>query len=200
MIGKDNDLGYGIMRVDEDQPWHPFHLGQPLWNFVNVLFFEYGIAAYDLELGATIKKKQTKDPEFQRRLKQVLGKIKKQATKDYVVHPALSIPTGSFLQHPGRQLHRQHGPQRVEPLDHHLRPLPRGRRDLREALDRRRDPRRLVRPPDARLGQHLRLQGDAHHDRQPEPPDRAPPLPGPAVATGTPRSRRRCRRCSRSTT
>ena len=23
VIGKDNDLGYGIMRVDEDQPWHP---------------------------------------------------------------------------------------------------------------------------------------------------------------------------------
>ena len=61
-------------------------------------FFEYGIAAYDLELGATIKKKKTKDPDFQRRLKQVLGKIKKQATKDYLVHPALSIPTGSFLR------------------------------------------------------------------------------------------------------
>ena len=27
----------------------------------------------------------------------MLGKIRKQATKDYVVHPALSIPTGSFL-------------------------------------------------------------------------------------------------------
>src|SRR5512142_2972406 len=38
VIGKDNDLGYGIMRVDEDQPWLPMHLGQPLWNFVNALF------------------------------------------------------------------------------------------------------------------------------------------------------------------
>ena len=97
VIGKDNDLGYGIMRVDEDQTWHPFRLGQPVWNFINMLFFEYGIAAYDLELGATIKRGQTKDPEFQRRLKQVLNKIKKQAAKDYLVHPALSIPTGSFL-------------------------------------------------------------------------------------------------------
>jgi linoleoyl-CoA desaturase len=97
VIGKDNDLGYGIMRVDEDQPWHPFFLVQPLWNFINACFFEYGIAAYDLELGATIKKKQTKDPEFKRRVKGVLTKIRRQATKDYVVHPALSIPTGSFL-------------------------------------------------------------------------------------------------------
>ena len=44
-----------------------------------------------------IAKKQTKDPDFRRRAKQVLGKIRKQATKDYVVHPLLSIPTGSFL-------------------------------------------------------------------------------------------------------
>jgi linoleoyl-CoA desaturase len=93
VIGKDNDLGYGIMRVDEDQPWHPFFLVQPLWNFVNACFFEYGIAAYDLELGANIKRKKLKDPEFTGRVKQVLKKIRNQATKDYVVHPALSGPS-----------------------------------------------------------------------------------------------------------
>jgi linoleoyl-CoA desaturase len=97
VIGKDNDLGYGIMRVDEDQPWHPFFLAQPVWCFLNAVFFEYGIAAYDLDLGATIKRKRFKDPDFQRRGKQVLTKIRKQATKDYVVHPLLSIPTGSFV-------------------------------------------------------------------------------------------------------
>jgi fatty acid desaturase len=97
VIGKDNDLGYGIMRVDEDQTWAPFHLGQPLWCFINAMFFEYGIAAYDLDLGAVVKKKQTKDPDFRRRAKEVMTKIRKQVTKDYVVHPALSIPTGSFL-------------------------------------------------------------------------------------------------------
>jgi linoleoyl-CoA desaturase len=95
VIGKDNDLGYGIMRVDEDQPWHPFFLVQPLWNFINACFFEYGIAAYDLELGANIKRGKTKDPEFKGRVKKVLKKIRNQATKDYVVHPALSGP--SFL-------------------------------------------------------------------------------------------------------
>src|SRR6478735_4524310 len=78
VVGKDNDLGYGIMRVDEDQRWMPFYLAQPLWNFINMLFFEYGIAAYDLELGATIKKKGTKDPDFRRRAKQVLTKVRKQ--------------------------------------------------------------------------------------------------------------------------
>ena len=55
VIGKDNDLGYGIMRVDEDQRWVPIYLAQPLWNFINACFFEYGIAAYDLELGKNLR-------------------------------------------------------------------------------------------------------------------------------------------------
>ena len=70
VIGKDNDLGYGIMRVDEDQRWHPFYLAQPLWNFINACFFEYGIAAYDLELGKNLAtKKRRSKPEFKARAK-----------------------------------------------------------------------------------------------------------------------------------
>ena len=30
IVGQDNDLGWGIMRVDESQPWQPRHLAQPL--------------------------------------------------------------------------------------------------------------------------------------------------------------------------
>ncbi|EON22391.1 MULTISPECIES: fatty acid desaturase family protein [Nocardioides] len=98
VIGKDNDLGYGIMRVDEDQRWHPFFLAQPLWNFINACFFEYGIAAYDLELGRHLRvPKDKRSPQFKAEVRAVLKKIRAQATKDYLVHPALSIPTGSFL-------------------------------------------------------------------------------------------------------
>src|SRR5215212_2861981 len=97
VIGKDNDLGYGIMRVDEDQPWHPMHLGQVGLNFLNALFFEYGIAAYDLEFRGAIARGKTKDPKFRREAKAVLSKIRRQVTKDYLVHPALSMVTGSFL-------------------------------------------------------------------------------------------------------
>jgi len=97
VIGKDNDLGYGIMRVDEDQPWHPMHLGQVALNFLNALFFEYGIAAYDLEFRGAIARGKTKDPKFQREFKAVRDKIKRQVAKDYVVHPALSMVTGSFV-------------------------------------------------------------------------------------------------------
>ncbi len=98
IVGKDNDLGYGIMRVDEDQRWVPMYLAQPLWNFINACFFEYGIAAYDLELGKNLRTPKHKRSEaFKANVRGTLGKIRKQATKDYVVHPVLSIPTGSFL-------------------------------------------------------------------------------------------------------
>ena len=54
ILGKDNDLGYGILRVDEAQPCERRHLVQPLWNLFNACFFEYGIAMYDLDLGAEL--------------------------------------------------------------------------------------------------------------------------------------------------
>ena len=177
VLGRDNDLGYGIMRVDEDQPWHPFYIAQPLWNFINACFFEYGIAAYDLEVGKAMKGR--KDPaELAGQAKKVLRKIRRQATRDYVVHPLLSGP--SAAHHARRERHRQPRAQPLDALGDHVRPLPRGRRDLREDLDRRRDPRRVVPAPDARLGQHHRQPAHAPDDRQPLLPDRAPPLPRPA--------------------
>ena len=55
VLGKDNDLGYGILRVDEAQEWHPRHRLQPLLNLLNAVFFEYGIATYDLDLGESLR-------------------------------------------------------------------------------------------------------------------------------------------------
>ena len=92
VLGRDNDLGYGIMRVDEDQRWHPVFLAQPLFNLVNMFMFEYGIAAYDLEIGKVIKSRKDRT-EFRRQGRKVLGKIRRQATRDYVVHPLLSGPS-----------------------------------------------------------------------------------------------------------
>lgn len=96
VLGKDNDLGWGIMRVDEDQPWKPAMLAQPFVNALNATFFEYGIAAYDLQLGTNLRsERRRKSPEFKARAKQVVDKVKKQVAKEYIVHPLLSGP--SFL-------------------------------------------------------------------------------------------------------
>ena len=34
ILGKDRDIGYGILRMDEDQPWQPYYLGNPLYAFL----------------------------------------------------------------------------------------------------------------------------------------------------------------------
>jgi fatty acid desaturase len=92
VLGKDHDLGYGIMRVDEDQKWMPFYLAQPLWNFINACLFQYGIAAYDLQIGKYLKGRTDKD-EFRAQCKKVLAKVRKHATRDYLLHPLLSGPS-----------------------------------------------------------------------------------------------------------
>ena len=92
VLGRDNDLGYGIMRVDEDQRWKPGYIAQPVWNFVNMCLFQYGIAAYDLEVGKYLAGRKDKD-QFWAEARVVLAKIRTQATRDYVVHPLLSGPS-----------------------------------------------------------------------------------------------------------
>src|SRR5271170_5904408 len=92
VLGKDRDLGYGIMRVDEDQQWTVFNLVQPLTNFINACVFQYGIAAYDLQIGRYLKGKADK-VEFRRQGKEVAAKVGRQALKDYVLHPLLSGPS-----------------------------------------------------------------------------------------------------------
>src|SRR5690606_16667198 len=49
VLGKDNDVGYGILRVAPEQKWSPVHLAQPLYNLLLAMFFEYGVAVHDLE-------------------------------------------------------------------------------------------------------------------------------------------------------
>ena len=89
IVGKDNDLGWGIMRVTEEQPWEPWHLAQPFINFLTACIFEWGIAMYDADLGDLAGKTQM-TAEDKRRLRGMLRKAGRQVAKDYVVHPALS--------------------------------------------------------------------------------------------------------------
>ena len=92
VLGRDNDLGYGIMRVDEGQKWIPLYLAQPLWNFINACLFQYGIAAYDLELGRYFKGRGDKE-QLRRDGKKVLAKVRRHVIRDYVMHPLLSGPS-----------------------------------------------------------------------------------------------------------
>ena len=91
VIDRDNDLGYGICRVDADQPWRLFFLGQPIYSFINALFFEYGIASYDVRLHDVLSGALSKE-ERRERVRLMWRKMRRQMARDYVIFPLLSGP------------------------------------------------------------------------------------------------------------
>jgi linoleoyl-CoA desaturase len=95
VLGHDNDIGYGILRMSRDQKWSPYNLGQPVYNALLALFFEWGVALHDLDIEA-IRKRQKDIPLLKRQLRQIGRKVGKQSLKDYIVYPALTGPF--FLQ------------------------------------------------------------------------------------------------------
>ena len=48
VIGMDDDLGYGVLRVTRDQQWRLSNLLQPLRNMLLAIMFEWGIALQGL--------------------------------------------------------------------------------------------------------------------------------------------------------
>ena len=87
--GKDKDLGYEIMRIDPHQPWHPAYLFQPFYNLVLAAFFEWGVAAHDLDFKA-IKAGSKSKEQVRRELRGMGRKAWRQIVKDYIAFPALS--------------------------------------------------------------------------------------------------------------
>ncbi|GAB2627331.1 acyl-CoA desaturase [Nocardioides ginkgobilobae] len=91
ILGKDRDIGYGILRMDEDQKWRPYYLGNPLYAFALMMLFEWGVALHDLEVENIVSGKRSladNKPLYPG----LLRKIRRQALKDYVLFPALTGP------------------------------------------------------------------------------------------------------------
>ncbi len=91
ILGKDRDIGYGILRMDEDQPWRPYYLGNPLYAFLLMVFFEWGVALHDLEVENIVAGRRSLEDNKQL-YPGLLRKIRRQAVKDYVLFPALTGP------------------------------------------------------------------------------------------------------------
>jgi linoleoyl-CoA desaturase len=87
--GKDKDLGYEIMRIDPEQPWHPVYLFQPFYNLLLAAFFEWGVAVHDLDFEA-IRKGEKSKAQVKRELAGIREKAKSQIVKDYLAWPLLS--------------------------------------------------------------------------------------------------------------
>jgi fatty acid desaturase len=107
--GKDRDIGYGILRMSEEQDWRPYYLGNPIYAGLLALLFEWGVALHDLET-ERIASGEVKLSEKREMLKQIGRKGGRQALKDYVLFPALSGPffifplAGNFVANITRNL------------------------------------------------------------------------------------------------
>ena len=91
ILGKDRDIGYGILRMDEDQKWSPQYLGNPLYAFLLMIFFEEGVALHDLEVDRIRSGERTWE-ETKKVGKPIVKKVGKQVFKDYLLFPALTGP------------------------------------------------------------------------------------------------------------
>jgi fatty acid desaturase len=88
VVGVDDDLGFGVLRVTRDQKWQRNHLYQPLRNVLLAIMFEWGIAAHGLH---SEHERAATDAEKSAITRALMHKMARQAGKDYVFFPALSL-------------------------------------------------------------------------------------------------------------
>ena len=89
ILGMDDDVGYGLLRVTRDQRWHPFYYGNLAYNTLLALLFQWGVGIQYLELGKVVKGRDDRE-HTKRNVSLFLRKAGKQLAKDYVFYPALS--------------------------------------------------------------------------------------------------------------
>ncbi|MDT5264774.1 MAG: NADPH-dependent stearoyl-CoA 9-desaturase, partial [Mycobacterium sp.] len=96
IVGMDRDIGYGILRMSEDQRWRPYYLGNPVYATLLMLFFEWGVAFHDVET-ERIAAGETSLGEKRGMLQEIWTKVRGQMLKDYVAFPLLAGPFAPFV-------------------------------------------------------------------------------------------------------
>ena len=91
VVGMDRDVGYGILRMSEDQPWTPATMAQPVYAAVLAALFQWGVALHDVEVERVLTGRGD-TARARERLREVGRKGGRQVLKDYVAFPALAGP------------------------------------------------------------------------------------------------------------
>ncbi|SPM42963.1 Fatty acid desaturase [Mycobacterium numidiamassiliense] len=87
VVGVDDDLGFGILRVTRDEEWRPGALIQPFRALLLALLFEWGVALHCLY---SVQERETTSARKAMHTSALRRKIARQVAKDYVLFPALS--------------------------------------------------------------------------------------------------------------
>ncbi|BCQ10156.1 stearoyl-CoA 9-desaturase [Mycobacterium heckeshornense] len=89
ILGMDDDVGYGMLRVTRDQRWKRHNLFNLLFNTILAIGFEWGVGLQHVEIGKIFKGRAAPE-ETRRRIREFGRKAARQLVKDYVAFPALT--------------------------------------------------------------------------------------------------------------
>jgi NADPH-dependent stearoyl-CoA 9-desaturase len=89
VLGMDDDVGFGMLRVTRDQRWKKFNILNLLWNTTLALGFEWGVALQHLEIGKLFKGSANRKAT-QVRVREMSTKAGRQLFKDYVAFPVVT--------------------------------------------------------------------------------------------------------------
>ncbi|MDT5175579.1 MAG: NADPH-dependent stearoyl-CoA 9-desaturase [Mycobacterium sp.] len=89
ILDMDDDVGYFILRVTRDQPWHLYNIGNLLFNALLSLGFEWGIGLQTVDVEKAFKTGPDRDFTRQQ-IREFSTKAGRQVFKDYVAFPALT--------------------------------------------------------------------------------------------------------------
>jgi fatty acid desaturase len=110
VLNRDHDIGYGLLRMSERQPWEPrFLLNVPLAAVLHT-FFQHFVAVQNLKLEDFLVYKTKTGAQVRAEFKPMWKKMRKQLAKDYVLFPLLAGPffplvfVGNALANLGRNL------------------------------------------------------------------------------------------------
>ncbi|MFI8589932.1 fatty acid desaturase family protein [Dietzia maris] len=92
IVGIDDDVGFGVLRVTRDIPWEPRFAGNILVNTVLMLGFEWGIGLQAVDTADAFDREAS--PADRRRARAFLRKAGQQILKDYILFPVLAGPSG----------------------------------------------------------------------------------------------------------
>jgi fatty acid desaturase len=91
IVGKDRDIGYGILRMSESKRWTGWDLLNPLKATGLMLAFDHGVMFHDVEIENVLSGKKSWKSQWPI-LRDGLKKSAKLDGKDYVLWPLLTGP------------------------------------------------------------------------------------------------------------
>jgi NADPH-dependent stearoyl-CoA 9-desaturase len=89
ILGVDDDVGFGMLRVTRDQRWKRYNIGNVLFNIILAVGFEWGIGLQRMEFGKILKGGADRETAL-RQVREFSAKAGRQVVKDYVALPALT--------------------------------------------------------------------------------------------------------------